>query len=163
MMLQSRVVDGDPLRFTANIDTLIDPGKKEIAYHAADVFAFAIGTIAANPNVHHTSLVDASVSRLLERNEDDTDARYQERVLLERTRTKRMDEYGITPREQEVTDLVAQGANNQQIADMLSLAESTVKTLMTRILERIGGDNRSHVISVLYLGHESPSKLFHTK
>jgi DNA-binding NarL/FixJ family response regulator len=50
---------------------------------------------------------------------------------------------GLTPREVEILRLVAKGATNQQIADVLHISVRTVNTHMTNILNKIGVDNRT--------------------
>ena len=50
---------------------------------------------------------------------------------------------GLTPREREVMDLVAQGLSNKHIGLRLSLQEKTVKHHMTQILSKLGVSNRT--------------------
>ena len=50
---------------------------------------------------------------------------------------------GLTPREVEILQLVAKGATNQQVADILYISVRTVNTHMTNILNKIGVDNRT--------------------
>lgn len=51
----------------------------------------------------------------------------------------------LTPREQEVAALVATGATNRQIGVRLNMAEKTVETHLTRIMAKLGVDNRTQV------------------
>ncbi|MCW2500429.1 MAG: LuxR family transcriptional regulator [Frankiales bacterium] len=53
----------------------------------------------------------------------------------------------LTVREREVLALVAVGATNQQIADQLVVAESTVKTHVKHILRKLGVANRAQAIA----------------
>ena len=48
----------------------------------------------------------------------------------------------LTERENSVLSLVAKGLSNQNIADKLSIAESTVRTHVTRILDKLHLENR---------------------
>ena len=48
----------------------------------------------------------------------------------------------LTAREQEVAEAVAAGMSNQQIADALFMSLSTAKTNVSRILTKLGLDNR---------------------
>jgi DNA-binding CsgD family transcriptional regulator/tetratricopeptide (TPR) repeat protein len=50
---------------------------------------------------------------------------------------------GLTQREVEVLQLVAQGATNQQVADTLHISVRTVNTHLTNILNKTGCDNRT--------------------
>ncbi len=51
----------------------------------------------------------------------------------------------MTPREREVLQLLAIGADNHQIAEALVISENTVKTHVTHILEKLGVHSRSQV------------------
>mgnify|MGYP001793858588 CR=1 FL=1 len=52
---------------------------------------------------------------------------------------------GITPREQEVLNLVAEGASNREIANMLHIAEKTVKNHVSSLLSRVGVRDRTQL------------------
>jgi DNA-binding NarL/FixJ family response regulator len=58
-------------------------------------------------------------------------------------------ELGLTLRQGEILDLVLRGLPNKRIAQMLNLAESTVKEHVTAILERLGVRNRVEAITTL--------------
>lgn len=51
----------------------------------------------------------------------------------------------LTPREQEVLQLVAAGATNRDIAQQLFISEGTVKTHVTHLLNRLSLRNRSQL------------------
>lgn len=51
----------------------------------------------------------------------------------------------LTPREREVLRLLAQGADNRQIAEALVVSENTVKTHIHNILEKLGLQSRSQL------------------
>jgi DNA-binding NarL/FixJ family response regulator len=51
----------------------------------------------------------------------------------------------LTPKELEVTRLIGSGASNQEIAQQLFIAESTVKTHVNSIFNRLGLKNRSQL------------------
>jgi DNA-binding NarL/FixJ family response regulator len=50
---------------------------------------------------------------------------------------------GLTPREQEVLDLVRSGLANKQIARQLGISEKTVKAHLTRIFQELGVNDRT--------------------
>jgi DNA-binding NarL/FixJ family response regulator len=51
----------------------------------------------------------------------------------------------LTPREQEIVRLIAKGANNREIAEVLYISEKTVKNHITSILSRLNLRDRLHV------------------
>lgn len=53
------------------------------------------------------------------------------------------DEASLSPREDEVLRLVAQGATNKEIADSLFISENTVKTHLRNIMDKLHLANRS--------------------
>jgi DNA-binding NarL/FixJ family response regulator len=50
---------------------------------------------------------------------------------------------GLTPRENEVLDLVRSGLANKQIARQLGISEKTVKAHLTRIFQELGVNDRT--------------------
>jgi non-specific serine/threonine protein kinase len=54
----------------------------------------------------------------------------------------------LSPREQEVLHLVAQGFPNKQIAQELIVAESTVRYHLTSVFNKLGVDTRTHAVAV---------------
>jgi len=61
------------------------------------------------------------------------------------TRTARTRLCTLSSREREIAGLVAQGLNNQDIADQLVVSMATVKSHMQHILKKIGGTSRVHI------------------
>ncbi|WP_328287037.1 helix-turn-helix transcriptional regulator [Mycobacteroides abscessus] len=53
----------------------------------------------------------------------------------------------LTSREREVLALLASGATNSQLADQLTVAESTIKSHVKHILHKLGASNRAAAIS----------------
>jgi DNA-binding NarL/FixJ family response regulator len=52
----------------------------------------------------------------------------------------------LTPREQEVLQLLAEGRSNRSIGERLAISERTVKFHLNAILGKLGADNRSEAI-----------------
>jgi DNA-binding NarL/FixJ family response regulator len=59
-------------------------------------------------------------------------------ILREMTREERVDPFErLTPREQDILELVAEGLTNREIGEQLYLAEKTVKHYMTNVLQKL--------------------------
>jgi len=56
----------------------------------------------------------------------------------------------LTPREQEVLELIALGLNNQEIGEKLLVGEATVKTHVGRVLMKLGLRDRIHAVVYAY-------------
>jgi DNA-binding NarL/FixJ family response regulator len=54
----------------------------------------------------------------------------------------------LTPREQEVLHLVAQGRTNRQVASQLFISEKTVSVHMSNILAKIGAGGRTEAVAI---------------
>ena len=54
----------------------------------------------------------------------------------------------LSPREEEVLRLVAEGLTNKEIARQLKLSENTVKTHVTSLFNRLGVDSRARAVAV---------------
>ena len=59
------------------------------------------------------------------------------------------EQYGLTPRERELTELIYAGKSNKEIAESLFLSESTVKTHIYNIFRKLDVKNRVEVICVI--------------
>jgi DNA-binding NarL/FixJ family response regulator len=55
----------------------------------------------------------------------------------------------LTPRQREVLGMVARGATNKEIAQILQIAPHTVKNHLGQIFERLGAANRAQAVSML--------------
>ncbi|MCL6595133.1 MAG: response regulator transcription factor [Firmicutes bacterium] len=56
---------------------------------------------------------------------------------------------GLTPREWEVAEAVADGLSNREIAERLHLSEKTVKHHVSEVLDKLGLSRRSQIAGVL--------------
>ena len=56
----------------------------------------------------------------------------------------------LTPREQEILDLIARGLTNQEIADELFIAFETVKWYLKQIYGKLHVSNRAQAIAVAH-------------
>jgi DNA-binding NarL/FixJ family response regulator len=57
---------------------------------------------------------------------------------------------GLTPRERQVIDLLAQGATNRQIAAQLFITEKTASVHVSNIIRKLGVANRGEAAAVAY-------------
>ncbi len=64
--------------------------------------------------------------------------------------------YGLSPREQEVVDLVVRGASTKQISQALFISEYTVKDHLSNIFEKVGVRGRRELLKRLYLNTALP-------
>jgi len=69
------------------------------------------------------------------------------RVLVQATRPTTQPSSGLTERESEVLNLVAQGRSNQQIADALVVSLATVKAHISSILGKLQVSSRTEAIA----------------
>jgi DNA-binding NarL/FixJ family response regulator len=56
--------------------------------------------------------------------------------------------FGLSEREADVMDLIAQGAANSEIAQTLFISEKTVKNHINRIFTKLAANNRGHAVSM---------------
>ncbi|HEY1952426.1 MAG TPA: response regulator transcription factor [Gemmatimonadaceae bacterium] len=53
---------------------------------------------------------------------------------------------GVTPRELEILELIAQGLSNREIATKLFVSENTVKTHSSRVFDKLGARRRTQAV-----------------
>jgi DNA-binding CsgD family transcriptional regulator len=61
---------------------------------------------------------------------------------------RRRDDLGITRRELEILELVAQGMSNREIAGKLYVSENTVKTHCSRAFDKLGARRRTQAVQL---------------
>ena len=60
----------------------------------------------------------------------------------------RLRELGITPRELEILELIANGLSNREIAEKLFVSENTVKTHSSRLFDKLGAKRRTQAVQM---------------
>ena len=82
----------------------------------------------------------------------------QERVVIKevpvpaggpfRLDDRKREALGITPRELETLELIAQGLSNREIAEKLFVSENTVKTHSSRVFDKLGAKRRTQAVQL---------------
>lgn len=80
----------------------------------------------------------------------------QQRVVIKEVPTRagepflvdqrKREDLGITPRELEILELIAQGMSNREIAEKLFVSENTVKTHSSRVFDKLGARRRTQAV-----------------
>lgn len=65
--------------------------------------------------------------------------------LMKPQETQSLKEYGITPKEQEIVELVARGMSNREIAGELFLSEGRVRNSLSVVLEKLSLRDRTQL------------------
>ena len=61
---------------------------------------------------------------------------------------RKREDLGITPREFEILELIAQGMSNREIAGRLFVSENTVKTHSSRVFDKLGAKRRTQAVQL---------------
>jgi DNA-binding CsgD family transcriptional regulator len=61
---------------------------------------------------------------------------------------QRLKDLGITPRELEILELIAQGLSNREIANKLFVSENTVKTHSSRLFDKLSARRRTQAVQI---------------
>ena len=61
---------------------------------------------------------------------------------------QRLKDFGITKRELEILELIAQGMSNREIADKLFVSENTVKTHSSRLFDKLSAKRRTQAVQI---------------
>jgi DNA-binding NarL/FixJ family response regulator len=97
----------------------------------------AIHTLAAGEALLSPSVTQRLIDRV---------ARHP--LITEARPDPRLDE--LTPREREVLELIAQGYSNREIAAMLTVEETTIKSHVKRVLMKLGARDRVQAVIFAY-------------
>ena len=60
----------------------------------------------------------------------------------------KLESLGITPRELEILELIAQGLSNKEIAERVYVSENTVKTHSSRVFDKLGARRRTQAVQL---------------
>ena len=60
----------------------------------------------------------------------------------------KVESLGITPRELEILQLIAEGLSNREIAERAYVSENTVKTHSSRVFEKLGARRRTQAVQL---------------
>ena len=61
---------------------------------------------------------------------------------------KKIESLGITPRELEILQLIAEGLSNKEIAERVFVSENTVKTHSSRVFDKLGARRRTQAVQL---------------
>ncbi|MGH9874138.1 MAG: response regulator transcription factor [Pyrinomonadaceae bacterium] len=60
----------------------------------------------------------------------------------------KLQELGVTRRELEILELIANGMSNREIAEKLFVSENTVKTHSSRLFDKLGAKRRTQAVQI---------------
>src|SRR5450755_730306 len=60
----------------------------------------------------------------------------------------KVESLGITPRELEILQLIAEGLSNKEIAERVFVSENTVKTHSSRVFDKLGARRRTQAVQM---------------
>ncbi|MFN8653769.1 MAG: helix-turn-helix transcriptional regulator [Gemmatimonadales bacterium] len=61
---------------------------------------------------------------------------------------RKVESLGLTPRELEILELIAEGLSNREIALRLAVSENTVKTHSSRVFDKLGARRRTQAVQL---------------
>ena len=61
---------------------------------------------------------------------------------------EKLESFGITPRELEVLQLIADGLSNKEIAVRVFVSENTIKTHLSRVFDKLGARRRTQAVQI---------------
>lgn len=61
---------------------------------------------------------------------------------------RKVDDLGLTPRELEILQLMADGLSNKEIAERVFVSENTVKTHSSRVFDKLGARRRTQAVQL---------------
>ena len=60
----------------------------------------------------------------------------------------KVESLGLTPRELEILQLIAEGLSNKEIAERVHVSENTVKTHSSRVFDKLGARRRTQAVQL---------------
>ncbi len=67
-----------------------------------------------------------------------------------------MEAYGLTPREQQVAQLVTYGMSDTDISRRLGISPHTVRDHLKKVFDKTGANSRGKLLQLLYFSHYQP-------
>jgi DNA-binding CsgD family transcriptional regulator len=67
--------------------------------------------------------------------------------------------YELSPRERQITELIARGAGTAEIAERLHLSSHTVRDYVKAVFDKVGVSSRGELVARLYAEHYAPLHL----
>jgi DNA-binding CsgD family transcriptional regulator len=61
---------------------------------------------------------------------------------------RKVEALGLTPRELEILELIAQGLSNKEIAERVFVSENTVKTHSSHVFDKLGARRRTQAVQL---------------
>ena len=132
--------EGDDVGLRAACEAVLDLGVRD-----ALVLAWRVNVDVAKALLADPKLREQAMRLLVEANDSGTARRAGMRVPREVRRVT-----GLSPREREVHELIAQGLTNEEISRLLFISLSTTKVHVKHILEKLGVRSRLEAARAWY-------------
>ncbi len=119
--------------------TLFTDEDERVAEAAAAIFVHSIGALSRGNGQFSLEVIPG-----------ETSLPTTEQELMKLRRDRAAEEYGLTSREREVLEGIVEGCSNSEIGQKLFIAECTVKTYVSSILEKSNCENRVQLVSRMH-------------
>ena len=123
-------------------------GPFELNSQAAEVHEVNLSVVANVLPGRHLLILSATESTPTRSKPPSRPARYAEPAPTESAAARRFGRGGPTPREREVLTLLAAGATDEQIAEMLELSPATVQTHVRNAKAKLGARTRAQAVAM---------------
>jgi DNA-binding NarL/FixJ family response regulator len=126
------------LRFSVDA-TLLTDGEERVADATMAIFVHSIGALSRGNGQFKFEVIPGETSLPV-----------TEQELMKLRRDRAAEEYGLSSREREVLEGIVEGCSNSEIAQKLFIAECTIKTYVSSILEKSNCENRVQLVSRMH-------------